>query len=285
MDLPIASPSNRFLVPQRDRRWPHVFTVVVCLSAVVLTALFLVGWPRLESTTIHYDLIQLRSEVSRLERRELELKLQLELVRNPDRLAEQAQVAHNLVHDLPYTGISVGWQWNPNPTPCKENLIESNHVYDVMNRLCDGGCIYTLGFQPGTVIRGNVFHDAHRSAYAHGGAPNNGIFFDQGSKGYLFEQNVIYITDCIRKMESEGYDVCTPRQEAEDEWSAHVAEVHAQTLMAEGDKVNSWMMGANLETKPPRVLIYFGGANVYYDKLRESVNGGFPELEFERLAS
>ncbi len=98
------------------------------------------------------------------------------------------------------------------------------------------------------------------------------------------EQNVIWITDCIRKMESEGYDICTPRHEAEDRWSAHVAEVHEQTLMAEGDKVHSWMMGANIENKKPRVLIYFGGANVYYDKLCESANEGFPELQFDRLA-
>ena len=107
--------------------------------------------------------------------------------------AQQARVAHNLVHDLPYSGISVGWQWNPEPTPCKENLIEANDVYDVMNRLCDGGCIYTLGFQPGTVFRANHLHDVHRSRYAQG-APNNGMFIDQGSKGYLFEANVIYNT-------------------------------------------------------------------------------------------
>jgi hypothetical protein len=107
--------------------------------------------------------------------------------------AQQAVIAHNLVHDLPYSGISVGWQWNPQPTPCKENTIEFNHVYDVMNRLCDGGCIYTLGFQPGTVIRGNHLHDAHRSRYAQG-APNNGMFIDEGSKGFLFERNVIYNT-------------------------------------------------------------------------------------------
>ena len=85
-------------------------------------------------------------------------------------------------------------------------------------------------------------------------------------------------------MEAEGYDVCEPRQEAEDEWSAHTAEVHNQTLMAEGDKVHSWMMGANREDKPARVLIYFGGANVYYDKLDESANQGFPELAFEKRA-
>jgi cyclohexanone monooxygenase len=86
-------------------------------------------------------------------------------------------------------------------------------------------------------------------------------------------------------MESEGYDLCEPRQEAEEEWTAHVAEIHEQTLMAEGDKVHSWMMGANLENRNPRVLIYFGGANVYYDKMRESVEGGFPEVEFERLGA
>ncbi|MHC4399521.1 MAG: right-handed parallel beta-helix repeat-containing protein [Planctomycetota bacterium] len=107
--------------------------------------------------------------------------------------AQRTAVTHNLVHDLPYSGISVGWEWNPNPTSCKENLVEANHVYDVMNRLCDGGCIYTLGFQPGTVIRGNHLHDVHRSFLAQG-APNNGMFIDQGSKGYLFERNVIYNT-------------------------------------------------------------------------------------------
>lgn len=107
--------------------------------------------------------------------------------------AQRTAIAHNLVHDMPYTGVSVGWQWNPQPTPCRENLVEYNHIYDVMNRLCDGGCIYTLGFQPGTVIRGNHLHDVHRSRFAQG-APNNGMFIDEGSKGFLFESNVIYNT-------------------------------------------------------------------------------------------
>ncbi len=106
---------------------------------------------------------------------------------------QRSVVSHNLVHDLPYSGISVGWQWDPNPTPCKENVIENNHVFDVMNRLCDGGCLYTLGFQPGTIIRGNHFHDAQRSQFAQG-APNNGMFIDEGSKGFLFERNVVYDT-------------------------------------------------------------------------------------------
>jgi cyclohexanone monooxygenase len=98
------------------------------------------------------------------------------------------------------------------------------------------------------------------------------------------EQNIVWITECIKKMESEGYDVCAPRQDAEDAWTAETAEIHDQTLMAQGDKVNSWMMGANIENKNSRVLIYFGGAGVYYDRLRDSANAGFPELEFEKHA-
>ena len=99
------------------------------------------------------------------------------------------------------------------------------------------------------------------------------------------EQNITYIVDCIKKMESEGYDLCEPQQKAEDDWVQHVAEIHEQTLMAQGDKVHSWMMGANIEDRAPRVLIYFGGANVYYDLMRSSVDSGFPEVQFERLAS
>jgi hypothetical protein len=108
-------------------------------------------------------------------------------------IAERTTIAHNTVYDLPYTGISVGWEWSPKATPCRENRIEANHVYNVMKRLCDGGCIYTLGWQPGTVIRGNYLHDVHRSSLAQG-APNNGMFIDEGSKGFLFEENVIHDT-------------------------------------------------------------------------------------------
>ena len=97
------------------------------------------------------------------------------------------------------------------------------------------------------------------------------------------QQNAIWIANCIKKMESEGYDVCTPRKDAEDEWTAHTAEIHEQTLMAQGDKVNSWMMGANIANHNPRVLVYFGGANAYYDRLDESASAGFPELEFSHL--
>ena len=111
-----------------------------------------------------------------------------------DAFARGTRIAHNVIHDTPYTGISVGFRWNQSETSQRDTHIEYNHVYDTMKMLADGGCLYTLGLQPGTVIRGNVFHNVHRSRYAHGGAPNNGIFFDEGSTGMQVVGNTIYDT-------------------------------------------------------------------------------------------
>jgi hypothetical protein len=111
-----------------------------------------------------------------------------------DAFSSGTEITHNVVRDMPYTGISSGFRWNETETSQRDTLIAFNHVYNVMKMLADGGCLYTLGYQPGGRIIGNVFHDAHRSAFAHGGAPNNGIFFDQGSKGFHVEANTIYST-------------------------------------------------------------------------------------------
>ena len=96
------------------------------------------------------------------------------------------------------------------------------------------------------------------------------------------EQNILWITDCISKMERDGYEVAAPRHEAERAWAEETAEALKGSAMEAGEKVNTWFLGANVAHKEPRVLIYFGGANIYFDKLRESVNAGFPELQFEK---
>ena len=98
------------------------------------------------------------------------------------------------------------------------------------------------------------------------------------------EQNAIWISRCIDKMEREGSDVFEPQEQAELEWTAATSDIHQQTLMANGDKVNSWMMGANRDDKGARVLIYFGGAGAYYDALDQSAAEGFPQLSFKKLS-
>jgi hypothetical protein len=90
MELPVVGPSNRFLVPQRDRRWPHVLSTFLLLAVLVIGVLGLVGWPRLKITSIHYDLIRLRADVEQLSARERALRLELEYRRSPSLLAARA---------------------------------------------------------------------------------------------------------------------------------------------------------------------------------------------------
>jgi len=110
-----------------------------------------------------------------------------------DGFCKESNVVHNRIADTPYTGISVGFRWDESPTSQGGCVVAYNHISNVMKMLADGGGIYTLGFQPGSVLRGNLIHAVRRSELAYG-APNNGIFFDQGSKGFSIEGNVIYDT-------------------------------------------------------------------------------------------
>lgn len=99
-------------------------------------------------------------------------------------------IAHNHIHHTYYTGISVGWTWGYAPTGAHHNIIEFNHVHDIgQGILSDMGGIYTLGTQPGTVIRNNIFHDIQ--SFSYGGW---GIYPDEGSTQILIENNITYRT-------------------------------------------------------------------------------------------
>ena len=106
-------------------------------------------------------------------------------------LAAESHITHNTVRNMPYSGISMGWIWNDSPSMAQNNLISGNHVYNVMLMLGDGGGIYTLGHQPGSVIKKNYIHDIKRSEL-NSRAPNNGIYPDQGSSGILITENILH---------------------------------------------------------------------------------------------
>ncbi len=110
-------------------------------------------------------------------------------------------MAHNLIYDLPYSGISLGWGWGEEdagggayenipyryltPTPCGANRIEGNHIHHVMLKRNDGGGVYMLGNQPGTIIRDNHIHD-------NGPDGPGGIYLDEGSGFIEITGNCVY---------------------------------------------------------------------------------------------
>ncbi|MGC3983125.1 MAG: FG-GAP-like repeat-containing protein [Steroidobacteraceae bacterium] len=105
-----------------------------------------------------------------------------------------ANIIQNEIDGAPYTGISVGWGWSAAQTYVSNNAISQNWVHGVMQKLLDGGGIYTLSSQPGSTLSGNLveqvgpascaFPDAASPAYF-------GIYHDNGSRYYYDTQNVV----------------------------------------------------------------------------------------------
>ena len=104
--------------------------------------------------------------------------------------AADCLVAHNHIHDTCYTGISLGWTWGYRDTLATHNRIEHNLIHDIgAGLLSDMGGIYTLGVQPGTVIRGNHLH--HIWSHDYGGW---GVYLDEGTAHVLIEHNLVHDT-------------------------------------------------------------------------------------------
>ncbi|MFD7659433.1 RICIN domain-containing protein [Actinosynnema sp. NPDC059797] len=118
-----------------------------------------------------------------------------------------ATVAHNEVYNMPYSGMSIGYGWGANdaggsnhyanrglynyqpryttPTTASNNRLLNNHIHDVMQQMNDGGCIYTLAWNPNAVISGN--HCQRTNGHF-------GLYFDEGSRFYTATNNVFSAT-------------------------------------------------------------------------------------------
>lgn len=118
-----------------------------------------------------------------------------------------ATVSHNEIYNMPYSGLSLGYGWGANdaggsnhyanrglynyqprystPTTASGNKLINNYVHDVMQQMTDGGCIYTLGWNPNAEISGN--HCLRTNGWF-------GLYFDEGSKYYRATGNVFSST-------------------------------------------------------------------------------------------
>ncbi|HEY3780373.1 MAG TPA: right-handed parallel beta-helix repeat-containing protein [Fimbriimonadaceae bacterium] len=105
------------------------------------------------------------------------------------------QVVGNTIHDLYYTGVSVGWSWGYQANGAHDNTVSNNRISDIgQGVLSDMGGIYTLGPQAGTVLSGNRIHDVY--SFSYGGW---GIYPDEGSS------NLSITGNCVFRCKSAGF--------------------------------------------------------------------------------
>ncbi len=105
---------------------------------------------------------------------------------------EATVIEHNELVDMPFSGISVGWGWADRDNAARDNIIRYNDVSRVLRLMDDGGGIYTLSRQPGTVVAENYVHDLGRPPDPIAGIYGFGaIFLDNGSNLITVRDNVI----------------------------------------------------------------------------------------------
>lgn len=89
------------------------------------------------------------------------------------------------------------------------------------------------------------------------------------------QQQVDWISDCIKYLRRTGAKVIEPTVERQDEWVEHHDQLANGTLVV---RTNSWYMGSNVDGKPRRLLSYIGGVGPYKkrcDEVTESRYRGF----------
>ena len=98
-------------------------------------------------------------------------------------------IEHNTIHNVSYTGISLGWGWNRDLVCMKDNKVHANLIYDYAQHMYDCAGIYTLGNQPGTMITENVVRDIAKPSYVHD--PNHWFYLytDEGSSNITIRDN------------------------------------------------------------------------------------------------
>lgn len=101
----------------------------------------------------------------------------------------RTNIEHNYIHDVSYSGISMGWGWNRNYGVMHDNRIHANLIERYAAHMYDCAGIYTLGNQPNTVIYENVVRDILHPSYVHDPKHYFYLYTDEGSSNILLKDN------------------------------------------------------------------------------------------------
>ncbi|HEY0300505.1 MAG TPA: hypothetical protein VGC36_04190 [Rhizomicrobium sp.] len=86
------------------------------------------------------------------------------------------------------------------------------------------------------------------------------------------EQHVNWIADCLVYLRDRAIARIEPEVPAQEEWTAHVADVASHTLYP---RSNSWYFGSNVPGKPRQFGVYVGGFDAYSRRCAETAKAGY----------
>jgi cation diffusion facilitator CzcD-associated flavoprotein CzcO len=89
------------------------------------------------------------------------------------------------------------------------------------------------------------------------------------------EDNVNWIAACIRFLADNDYHSIMATAEAERSWADHVTAQASEILASQGERVNTWFAGANVEGKAHAINLYFGGADFYSAECAKVAANGY----------
>ena len=129
-------------------------------------------------------------------------------------------LAHNEIKNISYSGVSAGWgYWDQGgrtdrpyyhfetPTVQERYVFENNDISSCMQRLNDGGAIYTLSNMPGSILRGNYIHNVPN--------PYGAIYLDEATGGFIdISENVVF--DVYRPYFYHDVGYSSRKQECQD---------------------------------------------------------------------
>lgn len=101
---------------------------------------------------------------------------------------KNTDISYNIVENVNYSGICVGWGWTDKDTGMTANKITNNTVKDFALQLYDAGGIYTLSNQPASEITDNIITSLGKAPYA---TNDRGfyIYLDAKTDGYTIDMN------------------------------------------------------------------------------------------------
>lgn len=142
--------------------------------------------------------------------------------------ARETSILHNEVENVSYSGITLGWGWNPAPNVMRNNRIAYNRIHHFGRRNYDCAGIYTLSAQPGTRIERNVVDSVIRAPYAHLPSHWFWLYTDEGSSGITVTHNR---TPTLKYLQNNNGPDCV--------WNSNGPEV-ADSLVHDAGLESSW---------------------------------------------